>query len=371
MDRHGFRATRLAFVAAGGILAALWIEPALTAAYDDTTCATAAVPWANDPCAGRQWGIGKLQAPAAWALTRGAGVVVAVVDTGSDFNHPDLAANLIARPGANMLKNTAYVCPFQKAGKKARTSSALAQDDNGHGTHVAGIVAALTGNGLGVAGVAPAAKVLPVKVLDAAGSGSDGDVARGICYAADNGAKIINLSLGYDPAASILVQGLGNETDDAIAYAYSKGSAVIIAAGNEGFPACDFPASLSGALCVGATDRNDLKAYYSNFGLNIGVVAPGGIGSVLCNDDGDVWSTIWPESGFDCSSNGYDSLSGTSMAAPHAAAVAALVAARYGAAATPDFIYARLKASADDLGTPGTDPLFGYGRVNALRAVSP
>jgi serine protease len=357
-------------VATACVLPLLAVSVVQAADYGDAACRTTAVSWTNDPCAGRQWGLTKVQAAAAWGVTQGEGVTVAVVDTGADFNNPDLAANLVATPGSNVLENTAYVCPWMNAGPKAKTSTAIAQDDMGHGTHVSGIIAAVTGNGAGVAGVAPAAKVLPVKGLDENGSGSDSDIARAICFAADAGAKVINLSLGYDPAASIIVQGLGNDTDDAVAYAYGKGAAVVIAAGNEGFPACDFPASLDKALCVGATDRNDLKAWYSNFGMNVGVVAPGGFGSVFCEDDLDVWSTMLPGSSLDCSDDGYETLAGTSMATPHVAAIAALIAARFGAAATPDFIYSRLKATSDDLGTPGFDPVFGYGRVNALRAVS-
>jgi subtilisin family serine protease len=344
--------------------------PVWSAAYSDAACETTPVAFTNDPCAGRQWGLANVRAPAAWPTTRGTGVTVAVVDTGADFNHPDLAPNLVGVQGANMIKNTAYTCPFQKPGKKARTSTALAQDDNGHGSHVAGTIAAVTGNGTGVAGVAPGARVMPVKVLDAEGSGTDGDVARGICFAADHGAKIINMSLGYDPAASIIVQGLGNETDAAVSYAYSKGVAVLIAAGNEAFPACDFPASLAKALCVGSVDRNDIKSWFSNFGTSVGVVAPGGLGSVFCNDDEDIWSTTLLGGSVECDPDGYETLAGTSMATPHAAAVAALIASRFGAVATPDFIYNKLKSSADDLGTPGFDPIYGYGRVNAARAVT-
>jgi subtilisin family serine protease len=357
-------------VALLAITAIVLVVPADAAGYSDAACATAPVTWTNDRCAGREWGLVNIEAPQAWTTSTGGGITVAVVDTGADFNHPDLAANLIARSGSNIIKNTAYVCPFQKPGPNAQNSTAIAQDDNGHGTHVSGTIAAVTGNGTGVAGAAPGARVLPVKVLDATGSGSDSDVARGICFAADNGAKVINLSLGFDPASSVLIQGLGSDTDDAIAYAFSKGVAVLIAAGNEGFPACDFPASLTQALCVGAVDRNDVKAYYSNFGANVGVVAPGGLGSVFCEDDEDIWSTILPSSDYDCDSNGYDSLAGTSMATPHAAAVAALIAARFGTLATPAFIYNKLTSSADDLGTPGADPLYGYGRVNAQRAVA-
>lgn len=305
-----------------------------------------------------------------WATTKGAGVTVAVVDTGADFDNPDLAANLISVPGSNLLQNTAYRCPFQRALRGAKSSHAVAQDDQGHGTHVSGTIAAVTGNGAGVAGVAPAAKVLPVKVLDSGGSGNDRTVAAGICFAADNGAKVINLSRGYDPAASIVVTTLGEDVSRAIDYAYAKGAALPIAAGNEGFPACDFPGSAAHALCVGSVDRRDLKSYFSNFGANLGVMAPGGLGSVFCSDDEDIWSTMLPGSSYDCGSDGYETLAGTSMATPHAAGVAALVVARFGAAATPDFVYAKLKATADDLGAPGPDPAYGYGRVNAQRAVA-
>lgn len=358
----------LAALATAALCVAL--APAASAAYDDGACAATPVTWANDPCAGNQWGLVNVRAPSAWSVTTGAGVTVAVVDTGADFDHPDLGANLVRVAGSDMTRNTAYTCPWMKPGPNARNSSAVAQDDHGHGTHVSGTVAAVTGNGIGVAGVAPAAKVLPVKVLDSDGSGSDSDVARGICFAADQGAKVINMSLGYDPAASVIVTALGNDTGQAVAYAYSKGAAVLIAAGNESFPACDFPASHTRALCVGSVDRRDNHSWFSNFGTNVGVVAPGGLGSVFCEDTEDVWSTELPGSGLDCGDNGYETLAGTSMATPHAAAVAALVAAKYGAAATPDFIYAKLKQTADDLGSPGVDPVYGYGRVNAQRAVT-
>jgi subtilisin family serine protease len=367
------RIRRTVLVAAiGALLLVVGTPAAATGTYDDSTCRTTAVAWTNDDCAGRLWGHVNIKAPEAWSVTRGAGATVAVVDTGTDFNHPDLAANLVRVAGSNMIENKTYLCPWMKPNKRWRGSNAVAQDDQGHGTHVAGTVAAVAGNAFGVAGVAPDADVLPVKVLDEDGSGSDSQVARGICFAADQGADVINLSLGYDPAFSILITNgvVGTETNRALEYAYAKGAAVIAAAGNDSFPVCGFPAAHTKALCVGAVDQNDVKAWYSNFGGHLGVVAPGGAGSVFCNDDLDIWSTIWPGSGLNCDQNGFDTLAGTSMATPHVAAVAALIEAKYGAVATPDFIYAKLKATADDLGTPGVDPAYGHGRVNAYRAVT-
>ena len=220
-----------------------------------------------------------------------------------------------------------------------------------------------------MASVAPRARVLPVKVLDRTGAGEDVNVARGICFAVRNGAKVINLSLGEDPVSSIVVKGSGSITNKAIAHAYARGVSVVIAAGNDGFPACDFPASDTKALCVGAVDRRGLKAPYSNFGLSIGVVAPGGLGSPQCDDE-DVWSTMLPAARTHaCGRDGYEPLAGTSMATPHVAGVAALVVSRFGPGVTPAFVYKRLTTTADDLGVPGSDPFFGYGRVNALRAV--
>jgi subtilisin family serine protease len=339
-------------------------------AYNAAACRAPATTWANDPCAGRQWGLTAIRAPQAWRATRGANVVVAVIDTGVDLNHPDLRGRLVLRPGSNLLRNTASRCSFQRAVARVRSSAHLARDDNGHGTHVAGIVVAAAGNKRGVAGVAPGARVLPVKVLDRTGAGTDRAVARGICFAVRNGAKVINLSLGHDPVSSIIVSGSGADTNRAVSFAHARGVAVIIAAGNETFPSCDFPASHSKALCVGAVDRRGLRARYSNFGTAVGVVAPGGAGSLAeCGNDEDVWSTIMPRAERDCARDGYEPLAGTSMATPHVAGVAALIAARFPRRATPTFIYDRLKATADDLGVPGVDPFHGYGRVNAQRAV--
>jgi thermitase len=337
--------------------------------YDDSPCRAARAGWTNDACAARQWGLARIAAPQAWRRTRGGGVRVAVVDTGVDFRHPDLRPRLLAVRGSDLTRNTAYRCPYDRS-RGGRRSRAVAVDDNGHGTHVAGIVAGRAGNAIGIAGVAPNATVVPVKVLKKDGTGTDATVARGICFAVARGARILNLSLGEDPLEQLLVEGSGRLTARAIDYAYRKGRIVVVAGGNDSFPLCGFRSVREQALCVGAVDRNDLKATYSNFGDITAVMAPGGTGPGLqCRDDGNIWSTIWPGSPDDCSHLGYQPLAGTSMAAPHVAATAALVVTRFGRRATPVFVYARLRSTADDLGLPGPDALFGAGRINAARAV--
>lgn len=211
----------------------------------------------------------------------GTGVVIGIVDSGVDLDHPDLAGKML--PGKTFLGCGQAGCGNGdwESGPKDRRKF-----DSPHGTHVAGIAAALTDNGKGIAGVAPEAMLLPVKVLDEDG-GSFSDIALGIRYAADNGARVINLSLGALPGVQALTfTGLITDVQEAIADANAKGTVVVAAAGNEAAPLCGTPGFDPGALCVAATDRRQAHSYYSNFGVKpdfLAVSAPGrlGLGALL------------------------------------------------------------------------------------------
>lgn len=261
------------------------------------------------------WGISKIQAPQAWAYNSGSGVKVAIMDTGIDLSHPDLASNIAG--GINEIN------PLLNA-----------DDDNGHGTHVAGIVAALN-NDIGVVGVAPQASLYAVKVLNKKGSGFLSDIIDGISWCISNRILVINMSFGSKS---------GNQSfSDAIAGAYDAGIAMVAAAGNDGGPVL-YPAKYPQVIAVSATDSSNTIASWSNKGSEVEVAAPG----VNIN-------STYP-------GGQYKSLSGTSMACPHVAGTVALI---IGSGKAVNF-----SATADDLGQPGKDDLYGYGLVNALKAVS-
>lgn len=305
----------------------------------------------NDPLFSKQWALDQINAPEAWARgVTGAGTTVAVVDTGVDTGHPDLRSKLVA-------------------GHDFVGKDSCAQDEHGHGTHVAGIAGAVTNNGIGVAGVARDASLMPVRVLDADGSGSSDDIVAGIKWAADHGANVINLSLGELPVIGQL-ELINEDIEAAVDYAWGKGALVVAAAGNDTFPLCSYPSFADRAVCVGATDRRGLPSYYSNFPNNktmLGFRAPGGVGSIFCEHDEDIWSTIWPGSSLDCtgsgSLSGYDTLAGTSMASPQVAGVAALM---FGQGMTNAQIVEKLKATSSNHGT--YDPVMGWGIVDANAA---
>ena len=334
-------------------------HPVGTYATGDGGVGSAGGPTTGDDLAPAQWGLTQVKAPGAWARgARGSGATIAVIDTGADLSHPDLQGKLL--PGTDFVKEG--------------DGCGGPQDENGHGTHVAGIAAANTGNGIGVAGVAPDAKVLPVRALNADGAEPEpGVVYDAMRWAADNGADVINLSLADLPLASTL-DGSSADAEAAVNHAWSKGAVVVAAASNEAFPLCNYPAAASRAVCVAATDSRGLPAVYSNFpnatSGAVGVRAPGGEGNPLfCEYEGDIWSTVWPDDAIDstCGTTvrGYETFSGSSMAAPHVAGVAALLSGRGLSNAQ---IVECLRTTSSNGGE--SDPIFGYGIVNAEAAVS-
>jgi len=277
----------------------------------------------NDPYWPQQWGPRIIEADYAWNTTIGdPSVLVAVVDTGIYYTHSDLAANYVA------------------LGYDWVNMDADPMDDHGHGTHCAGIIAAVLNNGIGIAGLAQV-RVMAEKVLDSGGGGEWEWVANGIIHATDCGANIISMSLGG--------YGYSELVHEAVKYAYDSGVLVIAAAGNENTNMKLYPAGYDEVIAVAATDQYDNKAWFSNWGDWIELAAPGV----------DIYSTVpW----------GYESWSGTSMACPHVAGVAALVWSRH-PNKTNDWVRLWLRYTADDLGEPGFDVYYGYGRVNARKAV--
>jgi serine protease len=295
----------------------------------DAVVTAAGVPSGSDPYRGQQWDLSKISTGDAWQRSTGTGVTVAVIDSGVDASHPDLAGHVLT--GYNVM-----------TGQAGPSTDAL-----GHGTHVAGTIAAVTGNAVGVAAIAPDARILPIKVLGDDGKGYMSDTATGIVYAADHGAKVINMSLG----ATAQVEAVTN----AITYARSKGVVVVAAAGNyrqNGSPTT-WPGADPGVIGVAATDANDKVGSFSNAGSYVDVAAPGV----------DILST------YPVAQGGYMFMSGTSMASPHVAAVAALVEA-YRPGLSPDQVERAIEGTALDLGATGRDDDYGYGRINAAAALT-
>lgn len=249
-----------------------------------------ALGYPDDPLYEHQWHLRAMGAPAGWEQTpRGKGVVVAVIDSGVSAVEDLDPARLL--PGASFVPGTDS-----------------AADDNGHGTHVAGTIAQTTNNGIGVAGVAPEATILPVKVLSAFGSGSSEAIAAGIDYAVDEGADVINLSLGGGYSAVI---------HTAVRKARAEGVLVIAAAGNSGRRGVSWPGALPEAIGVSATGPDGDLAPYSSWGPGVDIAAPGGDKRVT--NGGVLQDTIAP------SGHAYTELQGTSMAAPHVAGAAAVL----------------------------------------------
>ena len=343
---------------AGSLLsAAALVAGAITSAHATT----------NDPLRPQQWGLDQVHAEAAWPSSTGAGVTVAVVDSGVDLSHPDLQANLV--PGATFTGCTRQnPAPCGNGDYRGPDGQNNADE---HGTHVAGIIAAIDNNGIGVAGVAPDARIMPVKVLED-GTGSFAEIAAGIRWAADHGAEVVNLSLGSRPGVQALtLTGLETSVTDAIAYANSKGVAVIAAAGNSATPICNTPAWENGAICVASTDRNEVKSWFSELPNKPdlkAVTGPGGAGLLFCEDD--IVSTVPQGTGrAACGLSNYDYYAGTSMATPHVAGVAALLFAQGRTLANVED--ALLDTSRQPLTsvTGVYSPVYGWGIVDAAAAV--
>ncbi len=345
-----------------------------------SACALAlAVPAAaatNDTHYAKQYGPQQVRAEQAWSTSTGAGTRIAIVDSGVDLDHPDLAGKIAG--GAT------FACEGRQkpCGNGDWESGRLSDEGKGepHGTHVAGIAGAATNNNLGIAGVAPDAQLLAVKSLGGDGSGGFDDIADGIRWSVDNGADVVNLSLGALPGVQLFtITGLISDVQEAIAYARSKNVVVVAAAGNEAAPLCDTPGFDKGALCVAATDRNEAKAWYSNLGVKAdddgridAVAAPGGQGLVSCRQD--IISTVPLSAGGVCTrivdTPGYDFYAGTSMAAPHVAGVAALLMAQ-GRSDENTVDVLKQTARTPVTGVRGVyDPVYGYGIVDAQAAVA-
>ena len=268
--------------------------------------------------------------PISWNTTQG-GVKVAILDTGIDQNHEDLSAKVVLQQNF--------------------TDSPTIDDLYGHGTHVGGIVAAVTNNNTGVAGGCPDCQLMNGKVLNDKGSGAYSGIANGITWATDNGAKVVNLSLGGSSRSTTL--------ENAVNYAWSRNVIVVAAAGNSANPSKTYPAAYVNAIAVAATNNKDRRASFSSYGAKwVDVAAPGE----------NIFSTFPNHPYVINKSLGYDFGSGTSMATPMTSAVAALIwSTPYGTSAS--MVRNRLEATADKI--PGTGTYWSKGRVNAANAVAP
>jgi len=320
----------------------------------------------NDPLFRYQFYLSAIQIPSAWAFSRGAGATVAVLDTGVAYENrgpyrraPDLNRFV---PGYDFVDGDHHP-----------------NDQNGHGTHVAGTIAESTNNGIGAAGVAYGAKIMPVRVLDADGAGDIVAIARGLRYAARRRVAVINLSLEFDPsvrAARI------PDIISAIRYARSKGVLIVGAAGNQASSLTAYPARARNVMAVAATTIRGCQADYSNSGFDLDIAAPGG-GTDAANTDTAYDAQVCrpTETGNfifqQTFTNGVRSFGlpggyeGTSMAAPHVAGVAALVIAsgRLGPHPSPAAVEQHLEATARDIGKPGFDPRYGHGLLDAAAAL--
>lgn len=326
-----------------GALVALLVVAGLTGT---ASAASGGAP-ANDARYQDQWGLQRVGAPYAWSRSTGKDVLIAVVDTGVDLSHPDLAGQLV--PGRD------FVDGDDEPG-----------DESGHGTLLAGIAAAASGNRVGIASVAPGAQILPVRVLSGNGIGRPATTAEGIRWAVDTARArgqrlVVNLSLDWEPAPDgadlirdVAPAGFAEDPviDAAIKDAARAGAVVVVAAGNEGVDHTPYDATIPGVLVVGASDRSDQRTAFSSHGQGLDLLAPGV----------DILSTYWtPRTG-----STYGVAKGTSVAVPFVSGTAALLMAsgRSNAEAA-----ATILGTTSDLGAPGWDPETGQGLLDTAAAL--
>jgi thermitase len=329
-----------------------------TVAFAQPNYAYRAFSTPDDPGYSQQWAHPLIGSPQAWDITTGsAGVTIAVIDTGVDGTHPDLINKIV--PGFDFVDHDSEP-----------------RDEHGHGTHVAGIAAATSNNSAGITGLDWQARIMPIRVLDEYGVGWDSDIADGITWAYQNGAKVLNLSLG-GPGYSYAMQ-------ESINSAHAAGSLVVAAMGNcrasdsYACPAANptaYPAAYDNVMAVAATNRWDAYAYFSQYGNHCDIAAPGGEMSYL-HDSNGIYSTMptYPVylSEYSGLSTSYDQLQGTSQATPYVAGLAALLWS-VNSATTPDDIQHIIQSTAVDLGPLGWDVDYGHGRISvqaALEAVA-
>jgi serine protease len=302
----------------------------------------------DDPHFSLQWHLTQINVERAWDISTGEGVTVAVLDSGVNSAGPDgFGGRLVSGYSAVNIANPT-----------------VTEDGNGHGTHVAGTIAQQTNNETGVAGIAYNASIMPVKVLNKWGLGTNRQIGDGIRWAADHGADVINLSLGGYWRSRFL--------EEAVDYAYNRGVVLVAASGNEGIRWVAYPAAYENCIAVGSVRYDEVVADYSNRGLALDIVAPGGDVTEDLNEDGYVDGVIQETFSFAFAGRAfgwdYQFWDGTSMASPHVAGVAALIIA-----ANPDYtpndVRDAIFNTAKDLGAPGWDEVYGYGLVDAAAAV--
>jgi serine protease len=304
----------------------------------------------NDPQYKFQWHLNQIGMPRAWQLADGNGVIVAVLDTGVAYEDH---RNFHLLPD---LKGIVFVDPYDFV-----ANTKHANDDHGHGSHVTGTIAQVTHNGIGVAGVARNVRIMPLKVLSGSGSGSVAGIADAIRYAADKGAKVINMSLGGAFPSNVLKK--------AVAYAHGKGVTVVCAAGNDGRGRVGYPAAYPGAVAVAATQFDEATTFYSNWGKDIDIAAPGGNTRVDQNGDGMPDGVLQNTIALgDPTKDDYYGYMGTSMASPHVAGVAALIVGE--GITDPDRVEKILKDSArKPEGRAFDAERYGAGIVDAPAAI--